>query len=132
MSNEAGEEYLYEEEYKPCFLWTLILAPCLLPVVWHYHVRITDTTLSIGYSSDCASLTIDRANIVSVQELEVVKPILDWGGYGIRKQLPSFDTGYIPKKGPGVKMVIKNAKGKELSYTFISDDAARVCEILTS
>jgi hypothetical protein len=25
----------YDERYHPCFLWTLILCPCLLPFVWY-------------------------------------------------------------------------------------------------
>jgi hypothetical protein len=31
--------YLYEEEYQPWFVWTLILAPCLLPMVWYVRIR---------------------------------------------------------------------------------------------
>ena len=26
---------LYEENMRPCFVWTLILAPCLMPTVWY-------------------------------------------------------------------------------------------------
>jgi hypothetical protein len=25
---------VYHEEYTPCFLWTLALAPCFIPFVW--------------------------------------------------------------------------------------------------
>jgi hypothetical protein len=32
---EVKTNYLYEEEYQPWFVWTLILAPCLMPVVWY-------------------------------------------------------------------------------------------------
>lgn len=27
--------YFYREKTSPCFLWTLILAPCLMPTVWY-------------------------------------------------------------------------------------------------
>jgi hypothetical protein len=29
-----AEDVLYHEEYTPCFLWTLVLAPCFMPFVW--------------------------------------------------------------------------------------------------
>jgi hypothetical protein len=29
------KEYLYEEVYRPWFVWALILAPCLMPPVWY-------------------------------------------------------------------------------------------------
>lgn len=94
-----------------------------MPVVWKYHVRVTESTLSIGYSSGCSSLTVDRSKILTVEALEDVRPLLDWGGWGIRKQLPSWDTGYIPRRGPGVRMEIQGDKGKKYAYTFICMDA---------
>ena len=27
-------DVVYEERYTPCFLWTLVLAPCFMPFVW--------------------------------------------------------------------------------------------------
>jgi hypothetical protein len=32
---QEKDTYLYEEEYRPWFVWALILAPCLMPTVWY-------------------------------------------------------------------------------------------------
>jgi hypothetical protein len=32
---QEKDTYLYEEEYRPWFVWALILAPCLMPPVWY-------------------------------------------------------------------------------------------------
>jgi hypothetical protein len=34
-----AEDVLYHEEYTPCFLWTLVLAPCFMPFVWYVLIR---------------------------------------------------------------------------------------------
>ena len=97
-----------------------------------YHVIVTESTLSIGYSMDCAALTVDRNKIQTVEVLPNINPICDWGGYGIRKQLPSWDTGYIVKKGPGIRMVILRPNGKEAAYAFNCEDPERVASLLTT
>lgn len=89
----ATVTYLYREKTAPCFLWTLALAPCLMPTVWKYHVTITPSELSFGYSSSCMQNTVDRRSILEAEEIEHINGFLHWGGYGIRKQLPSWDTG---------------------------------------
>ena len=33
--SEQPVHYLYREKTHPCFLWTLALAPCLMPTVWY-------------------------------------------------------------------------------------------------
>lgn len=30
--------YYYREKTSPCFLWTLVLAPCLMPTVWYVSI----------------------------------------------------------------------------------------------
>lgn len=93
---------------------------------------MTESELSIGYASGCASLTIDRSQIKSVEVIPKIEPFCDWGGYGIRKQLPSFETGYIAKKGPGIRMVIDRDNGKEAFYTFVTDNPETVANLLTN
>jgi hypothetical protein len=34
-SEQPSVHYLYREKTHPCFLWTLALAPCLMPTVWY-------------------------------------------------------------------------------------------------
>jgi hypothetical protein len=77
--------------------------------------------------------SVNRSDIVSVEVIDHINGFLDWGGYGIRKQLPSWDTGYISRNGPGVRMVMKDpTSGKELCYTFSCRDPNDVVNILTA
>jgi hypothetical protein len=71
---------------------------------------------------------VNRSDIVSVEVVDHINGIMDWGGYGIRKQLPSWDTGYIARNGPGVRMVMKHS----ISYTFSCRDPNEVVSILTA
>jgi len=102
-----------------------------MPFVWKYHVRVTATELAFGYSADCGAMTIDRAQIQTVELKERIHGLCDWGGYGIRIQLPSWEKGYIPKNGPGLRVTFKNSKGEEKAYTFICNEAEHVADILT-
>lgn len=148
--------YLYREKSAPCFLWTLVLAPCLCPMVWYvcllsvgeclsvynlislipsnrkYHVTITENELSIGYSSGCMQVSFDRSCILEAEEIPHINGLCEWGGYGIRKQLPSWDTGYIARNGPGVRVRVKRVNGKETNYFFSCHDPAEVVRILTT
>jgi hypothetical protein len=78
--------------------------------------------------------TVNRTDIISVEIVDHINGFMDWGGYGIRKQLPSWDTGYIARNGPGVRIVIKHptTSNKELSYTFSCHNPNDVANILTS
>lgn len=91
---------------------------------------MTEETLAYGFSANCASRTIDRAQIETIEKVPLIKPILDWGGFGIRKQLPSWDTGYISKKGPGLRITMRMEDGKVLSDTFLCDDPDAVIRLL--
>lgn len=135
MANEEPEQatsYLYYEKNSPCFLWTLVLAPCLMPVVWKYSVALTDTELSFGYSSGCMNVSFDRSSILEAEEINNINGFCDWGGYGIRKQLPSFDTGYIARNGPAVRIRVKRANGSETNYTFSCHDPEELVRLLTN
>jgi hypothetical protein len=78
--------------------------------------------------------TVNRSDIVCVEVVESINGFMDWGGYGIRKQLPSWDTGYIARNGPGVRIVMKHPtiSNKEVSYTFSCRDPNEVANILTA
>jgi len=96
-------------------------------------VTVTAHELSFGYSSGCMQNSVDRSQILEAEVIKHVNGFLDWGGYGIRKQLPSWDTGYIARNGPAVRIKIKDAKsGKEKNYTFSCRDPEQVVSILTS
>lgn len=76
--------------------------------------------------------TLDRSVILEAEVIEHINGFLDWGGYGIRKQLPSWDTGYVARNGPGVRVRVKKPDGKETNYTFSCRDPEAVVTILTS
>ena len=77
--------------------------------------------------------TLDRSRILEAEEINHVNGFLDWGGYGIRKQLPSWDTGYMARNGPAVKIKVRRASDdKETCYTFSCRDPAEVVKLLTS
>jgi hypothetical protein len=79
-------------------------------------------------------LSIDRALILEAEEIEYVNGFCEWGGYGIRKQIPSWDTGYIARNGPAVRIRIQRSatNGKEANYIFSCHDPTEVVRILTT
>jgi hypothetical protein len=97
-----------------------------------YHVTITENELSFGYSSGCMQVCFDRSCVLEAEEIANVNGFCEWGGYGIRKQLPSWDTGYIARNGPAVRVRVKLSNGKETNYTFSCHDPAEVVRILTN
>jgi hypothetical protein len=97
-----------------------------------YHVTVTANELSFGYSSGCMQTSFDRSAILEAEVIEHVNGFCEWGGYGIRKQLPSWDTGYIARNGPAVRVKVKLSNGKETNYTFSCHDPAEVVRILTT
>lgn len=76
--------------------------------------------------------TLDRSEILEAEEIEHVNGFMEWGGYGIRKQLPSWDTGYIARNGSAVKIKVQRENGKETHYTFSCKDPEEVVKLLTS
>jgi hypothetical protein len=95
-----------------------------------YHVRVTTTELQFGYKADCAAKRIDRRQIETALAIEKISACCDWGGYGIRTQFPSWEKGYMPKSGSGVRVTYKE-NGKEYAYTFICDEAEKVAGMLS-
>lgn len=103
-----------------------------------YHVRVTTTELQFGYKAECAQMRIDKSKIESVDVIEKISPCCDWGGYGIRVQFVNFGTenstwekGYMPKSGSGIRVTFKDDHGKEKAYTFICDEPEKVARMLS-
>ena len=121
---------LYFETYNPPFLPLLILAFPIMPLFRLYHVRLTKQELSFGYNFGIVSRTVDRSIIQSAEPLEHINGLLQWGGWGIRKNL-SWQTGYISKNGSGVKLTL-NERGKEFVYVFNCEDPEKLCDLLVA
>ena len=69
---------------------------------------------------------------VSQHLTQIVGRVKIIAGFGIRKQLPSWETGYIARNGPGVRMTFKDsASGKDLAVTFSCKDPNKVVDLLT-
>lgn len=97
-----------------------------------YTVQVTTTQLKFGYSAECACCTVDRSKILTVKAIDKISACCEWGGYGIRKQFPAWETGYLPKSGSGIRVTLKDAQDKEKAYTFICDGAKQVADLLTA
>jgi hypothetical protein len=94
---------------------------------------VSNDTLEYGYSAQCMSMRVDRSMISEIEKIDLIRPYMDWAGYGIRKQLPAWDTGYISKKGPGIRITFKDVSNnnKEMNHTFCCNDPDKVIQILT-
>uniref|UniRef100_A0A7R9WSE5 Uncharacterized protein n=1 Tax=Craspedostauros australis TaxID=1486917 RepID=A0A7R9WSE5_9STRA len=132
-NNENGA--LYEESYTPPFLPVLIIAFPIMPFFWKYQVKVTDKKLCFGYSMSLSQKEMDRSDIQSVEVVENIDGLLEWTGWGIRKNL-KWETGYIAKNGPGLKVACRRNSASNGSdsktdiYVFNCDEPAEVCEIL--
>jgi hypothetical protein len=92
---------------------------------------VTVDSLEFGFSANCMSIKIPKENIEELESI-VVNPLCDWGGYGIRKQLPAWDTGYMTRKGPAVRVQFRDSRtNKTLNHTFCCDDPEQVIALLT-
>lgn len=116
---------LYREEWKPPFLPVLVLVPFLLPMFWNFSVSVTSTHLVFGYSWGLTQASISRETIVDAQVVKEIHGWYQWGGWGIRKNL-DWETGYIAKNGPGVKVTTADAG----VYVFNCNEPDLVCQIL--
>ncbi len=93
-------------------------------------MRLSDDTISFGYSCDCGQRTIDLANVKTAEVVEHINGLCEWGGYGIRWQLPSMEVGYIARNGPGVRLTFME-NGKEKAATFSCFDHEKLVSMLT-
>lgn len=130
-NNIKNNELLYEEEYRPPFLPVLALAFPILPLFWEYHVAISKTELSFGYTYSIVTKTAPRTEVIEAEPFEI-KPLRQWGGWGIRLRLGHYQTGYIAQGGPGVKVTLKDEKGNLSVYVFSCKEPEFVCDILNN
>lgn len=124
---------LYHEEYRPPFLPVLALVPFLLPVFWTYSVTVTKDgeELTFGYSWNMARKTVTVDQISSATIVPDIRGLREWGGWGIRTNLWGFDTGYIAKNGPGVRIEVqRKGKKKDAVYVFNCEDPEIMCKLL--
>ena len=125
------DEWLYQEEYQPPFLPALIIAFPILPFFWRYHVRVSRKQLSFGYNYGVTAHQVNKSEIVEVSPIDHVNGLLEWGGWGIRKNL-RWETGYIAKNGSAIRIVTKDASsGTKKAFVFNCEDPKTVCELLT-
>jgi len=146
---DEATNLLYKEEYKPWFLPLMILVPPIIPLVWKYHVAITDDELSFGYNSVIMSKRVTNRHAT----IKEVTPLFDqkWSGWGIHYRpdpthsiFGSWERLYICNNGGAVKMVlydeIPSADGDEkddasksentTTFYFSTNDPQKVCDIL--
>jgi hypothetical protein len=135
MSN-SKEVVLYTEQYKPWFWPMLIIVFPIMPLIWKYHVTITEKELSFGYSSKITSKRVDRSFI------KEVVPLFDqkWSGWGIHYHPPRdnkawwsgrWERQYIAKNGGAVKLVLGEAGSDQTTIFFFStEDPQKVCDII--
>ena len=135
ISNEDNDtstpNWAYDEEYHPPFLPALILFPPIAPFFWNYHVRVSDSKLYLGYSVSFHN-EVDRKLIQKAEIVEHINGLLQWGGWGYRKNL-RFETGYITRNGPGVRLTYKTHEGgKDYVMVFNCKDPEKLCRILNT
>jgi hypothetical protein len=145
---------LYTEEYKPLFWPVLILVLPFMPLLWKYHVTITNDGLSFGYSSIITSKRIKHRT----KTIKEATPLFDqkWGGWGIHYRpdpnhnlFGPWERFYIANNGGAVKLVLaddvddNNEAGKHdgsdgsgdgsgdtTTFYFSTNDPQKVCDIL--
>jgi hypothetical protein len=156
LSTTTAAVELYSESYPPPFWPALILVFPLAPLFWMYHVKLVTTTttttkgddnngndndekdgktaakllLSFGYNAPIVTQTIETSHIDSVEKVEHISGFWQWGGWGIRKNL-QWETGYISKNGPGIKVILKKEKGGSV-FVFNCDNPDQLCQLLSA
>lgn len=122
---DSEGDSLYHESWHAPFLPFLLLVPMLLPLFWEYHVTVTSTQLAFGYSWGITRESLSRDAIATAESVETIYPLAQWGGWGIRKNL-KWETGYIGKNGPGIKVTTVSG----YVYVFNCNEPKKVCKML--
>jgi hypothetical protein len=131
-SKENPTTYEYDEEYHPPFLLALIVFPPAAPFFWGYHVKVSESTLSVGYSV-LFRREIERKLIQKAEKIDHISGLSQWGGWGYRLSWKLDEVGYITKNGPGIRLTFKEAEdGKDKVIVFNCDDAEKVCRMLNT
>jgi hypothetical protein len=127
-SSDGRDAVLYCEKSHPFFLPVLAILPFLLPFFWTYRVEVSGSQLVFGYSSGLTRKSMDRSLLLSAEPIEYINGLLQWGGWGIRKNL-RWETGYVASNGPAVRIKTRDNGG---TYVFNCKDPQLVCQILNS
>jgi hypothetical protein len=125
---DDDDDPLYTETYYP-------------PFFFPYTVTVTKHQISFGYYFWVFTKTIHRSvtSIVNAQCIDDVKGFREWGGWGIRfrRYDGHWETGYIAKNGPAVKLTLlhdhnsnNNQDANESYYVFTCSNPQKVCDIL--
>ena len=131
-ANENQTVFEYEEEYHPPFLPVLILFPPAAPFFWGYHVKVSDTTLSVGYSMSFRR-DIERSLIQKAEIIDHISGLTEWGGWGYRISWKLDQIGYIPKNGPGIRLTFQETDGGNSKViVFNCEQAEKVCRMLNT
>jgi hypothetical protein len=119
--NNNDDEPLYTETYYP-------------PYFFPYAVTVTKDHISFGYYFWLFTKNIDRSvtTIVKAESIDHVRGFREWGGWGIRLRRHNghWETGYIAKNGPAVKLTLLNEDTNESYYVFTCSNPQKVCDIL--
>jgi len=156
IASPAAEDtvvVLYTEEYKPLFWPVLILVLPFMPLLWKYHVTITNDGLSFGYSSILTSKRVEHRT----RTIQEATPLFGqkWGGWGIHYRpdpnhnlFGRWERLYIANNGGAVKLVITDdvddnneaekdggsgdgdGGGDTTTFYFSTHDPQKVCDIL--
>ena len=123
-SSSSSGDNLYLERYVAPFWPALLLAFPILPVFLFYHVRVTKDMISFGY---LVSKRVDRSSMKTVEPIEHIRGLKDYGGWGIRFRRGAI--AYICKNGPGIKLTVIQG-GNDQVYVFNCAEPKTVCDLL--
>ena len=126
-----GSAVVYHEQSRPWFLPLLGFLPFLLPFFWTYEVTVTNDNITFGYSTYLTRENVERRDILSADSIANLKGLSEWGGWGIRKNL-RWETGYIARDGPAVKLTVVVQGGKRKNIVFSCREAEKVCRTLNN
>uniref|UniRef100_A0A6U0JUZ2 Uncharacterized protein n=1 Tax=Minutocellus polymorphus TaxID=265543 RepID=A0A6U0JUZ2_9STRA len=137
--NDPNTKIIYHEQFAPPWRALLAIVFPIAPIFWNYTVNVTTETLTIGYSY-CYS-NIDRDDIVRATPIEHANGLTEWGGWGLRYNLLKWETGYIVKNGPAVRIEVRRkgsddggadhgASTNKKVYVFNTGRPQKVCDIL--
>lgn len=93
----------FEESRRPWFLPLLLLVFPIIPLFFTYRVRLRDSQLTFGYSTRLTSTTVTLDQVETHRVLDSVRPLRDWGGWGIRYNT-NKQLGYIVGSGPAIEL----------------------------
>jgi len=124
-SGALQDEPEFKESWTPWLLPLLLPVFCLMPFFASYSVELSAGTLRFGFNTFIFSTSLEKDEIESVEKLDKVHPLRDYGGWGLRIS-PDGTTGYIVNSGPALKIHIKGGK----KYVFNVKEAEKLLQLL--